>query len=163
QIPLKTMLHEQFADATIVVDHDARLGAVAEATEGAGKFLRNFLYFIINPHWDGAEAHFHSFGAALYLDERVYRGAHFAAGELDEALAPGGDFVLRAEDVDAWGTPQAPLTEAQDRFSQTLQRPLASLVNLLDVPRVVLGGDVQIANEAFLKHLAGGINALLIP
>jgi predicted NBD/HSP70 family sugar kinase len=163
QTPLKSMLQEYFEGAAVVVDHDGRLGAVAEASEGAAKFARNFLYFIINQQWDGEQAHFHSFGSALFLDERVHRGAHFAAGELDGALAPTADFVLEREDVEAWSRPEGRLTEAMEQFARTLARPLASLVNLLDVPLIVLGGNARIANEAFIALLRGQVISLLIP
>jgi predicted NBD/HSP70 family sugar kinase len=99
----------------------------------------------------------------LYLDERVHRGAHFAAGELDSALAPTADFVLEKEDVEAWSRPDGPLTPALEQFAGMLERPLASLANLLDIPRIVLGGTAQIANQAFLDLLSAQVNSLLIP
>src|SRR5436190_1051092 len=56
----------------VEVDNDANLGALAEASFGAGRGLENIVYVMLGS----------GIGAGLVLDGRVHRGAAGLAGEL---------------------------------------------------------------------------------
>lgn len=161
-VPLRQFLAEHF-DGACVIDHDACFGALAEAAEGAARDVETFVYLTVNHRQEAAGVRFRSFGAALFLDGRVYRGAHYAAGELDPILAPASDFVADDADLSALRHPDAPMTPGLDRFAGSLAQSLGLIVNLMDLPLVVIGGNADIVNKAFLHAVAERVRADLIP
>ena len=58
------------------VDNDANLGALAEATLGAGRGATDLVYLMVSS----------GIGAGLVLDGRLYRGARGTAGEIGHVL-----------------------------------------------------------------------------
>ena len=56
----------------VEVDNDANLGALAEASFGAGRGLKNIVYVMLGS----------GIGAGLVLDGRVHRGTAGLAGEI---------------------------------------------------------------------------------
>lgn len=160
-IPLGKLLADQFS-CPVVVDHDARLAALAEATEGAGRDVTHFLLFLINPRWEGDAIAFRSYGSALFLDGKVYRGAHSAAGEMDTALAPPRDLTGTREDYDALLSADAPMTPLLESIADMSASSIATIINLLDVQRVVLGGTFGIANNAMVQRIHDQISRRLI-
>jgi predicted NBD/HSP70 family sugar kinase len=149
-VPLGRLLAEQF-ECPVVVDHDARLAAIAEADSGAARGASHFLLFLINPRWEPPHLHLRAYGSALFLDGRLYRGAHSSAGEMDELLAPRRDLVGDAGDLAALTHADAPLTPVLEGLGRAVARTLSSLVNFVDVQRVVLGGTFGLANGALLE------------
>jgi predicted NBD/HSP70 family sugar kinase len=150
-VPLQEKLSEQFPESLIVIDHDASSGAIAEAADGAAKDTSHFVYFAMNYNRQDDRNSLESFGSALYLEGRVYRGAHFAAGELSGLIAPRRDLVLDEQDLQAFAAEDGPLTPTMKLLAESVGSTLASIMNLLDLPLVVLGGNLNLANTAFVE------------
>lgn len=161
----------------VAIENNTRLEAVAESYSGAGKGVRDLMYVGLSS----------GIAAGLILDGRLYRGAVGAAGELGHtsvnvdgpACACGnrGCLVLHAgipavlaalrphlgakasvEDVLA-------AAAAGDRacegvladVGQMTGRVLASLCNLLNPERIVVGGELARAGEVLLDPLRTAI------
>jgi predicted NBD/HSP70 family sugar kinase len=64
----------------VLVENDANLGALAEATYGAGREAVDLVYLMVS--W--------GIGAGLVLNGRLYRGSLGLAGEIGHVATPGG-------------------------------------------------------------------------
>ncbi|GAA4103098.1 ROK family protein [Actinomadura miaoliensis] len=79
-VPLRRLLEERLG-LPVVLGHDVRAGAVAEARAGAGRAAGDFVFVAIGT----------SIGAAVVIDGRPYPGAHWRGGELGHLVVrPGG-------------------------------------------------------------------------
>jgi predicted NBD/HSP70 family sugar kinase len=154
-VELKQMLAERFG-VTTLIDHDACLGAAAEAIEGAARGLTHFLYFSVNHNPIGGPAgvRFDSYGSALYLEGKVYRGAHYGAGELVSTLAPATVDATEAE-LASLAEEEGELSEGMRGLAVGIGRSLSSIMNLIDLQMVVLAGTARVSNRAFLGIVQG--------
>lgn len=146
---------ETLLGGAVRIEHNADLGAHAEGYFGSAARLNNFLYLLMNrsEHADGRP--FYSYGASLHLGGDVYRGASFAAGELDRASLPKMDMTPgEAEQLGATlAEEDAPLTPLTAELAKALGRYLAPVVDLLDPEAIVLSGDCPLVNRLFLSFL----------
>lgn len=162
-LPLRELLADRFGDCTILVDHNANFAALAEHREGAARDLDQFIVFLINHNDDPVRPVFRSFGAALFLNGRIHRGVHFAAGELDSHIAPIPPFPCEAVELDCLRQSDAPLTDRLRELAVMVSRTIGSLVNFLDPAAVVLGGHQVIANVQFLDMIQQHLPQRVIP
>ena len=72
-VPLRTLLEDRYG-VPVFVERDANCGAIGERWTGAGRKMNDFVFLALGT----------GVGAGLFLDGRIYRGAHFAAGEAGE-------------------------------------------------------------------------------
>ena len=80
RLPLRTALETHFR-VPVRVDNDANACALAQHFLGAGRHVRNFVYFAAGS----------GVGAGLVLNGELYRGEHDLAGEIGHAtIEPGG-------------------------------------------------------------------------
>jgi glucokinase len=75
QFPLKERIEEAFGAVTLV-DNDANLIALAEATFGIGRDVQHLFYLHLSS----------GVGGGLVLDRRIYHGATTTAGEIGHAV-----------------------------------------------------------------------------
>ncbi|MER5739640.1 ROK family transcriptional regulator [Streptomyces sp. NPDC002262] len=173
---VREMFEQQFG-RPVMVENNTRVEAMAEYLWGAGREAATMLYVNLTS----------GIGAALVLDGRLYRGAIGGAGELGHLsidhngpTCPCGNrgcLVQRAgapailqelrpilgneatiEDV-------AEAARAGDRASSSVLADvgwvvgqcLASVCNLLDPGRIVVGGPVATAGPVVLDAIAAGI------
>lgn len=155
---------EALVGATVQVERNADLGALAERRFGCASPLTNFIYLLMNRS-ENREGRPYSYGAALYLDGKPYRGSRFAAGELDRIEIPhlhvdtAEGHRLKALLADENGILTPNLTE----IAKFLGDYLTPVVDLLDPEAIVLGGDWPLVNRSFLSLLEGWIQRLVIP
>jgi len=135
----------------VEVDNDANLGALAEASFGAARGLKNVVYVML-----GA-----GIGAGLVLDGRVHRGAAGLAGELGHVQVRPDGAVCRC------GNRGCLETVAGERALAALLRPhLGRDVTARDLLELVAAGDLgatRVVNDAGLaigRVLADLCNAL---
>ncbi|THV41634.1 ROK family transcriptional regulator [Glycomyces buryatensis] len=161
----------------VEIENNTRLEAVAEAYGGAGAGVGDVLYVGLSS----------GIAASLILDGRVVRGAVGAAGELghtsinvDGPACPCGNrgcLVLRAGIPAILASlrdhlgPKATIDDvlaaagAGDRacegvladVGQLTGQVLASLCNLLNPQRIVVGGELAQAGDALLDPMRGAI------
>lgn len=162
ELPLRALLAESFG-VPVIIDHNANFAAGAEAQYGAARNINDFIQFLMNHDTTGEQVTFKSYGAALFLRGELYRGVHFAAGELDLDMAPRGIFSGESHHVALLAEPEAPLTPLLEDLAASVGRSIAHAVNFLDPHAVILGGDQVFRNQAFLQAVQRAMQSSLIP
>lgn len=160
--PLRQAVEDQTTIPT-VVDHNANLALLTESRIGRARELDNFVYFHIQHEQDKTQTLLNAFGSALFINGVIYRGRHFAAGEMDGAIAPENVRLEDAQGITPLTEKDAPLTKALAGFADSLGASIAHIVNLLDPEAVILGADMPIRNEAFLARVRDVGTKKLIP
>jgi predicted NBD/HSP70 family sugar kinase len=161
--PIRTRLEKYFGTA-LYVDNDTKAAALAERLFGSCREVRDFIF--ITGH--------SGVGGGLVLDGTLYRGAGGYAGEIGHIkLVPGGrpcgcggrgcleaytseaailarlaEVGLAFEDLSqvalAAERGEGRVLQVLDETGELLGRALASLINLLNPRRIVLGGNLAV-------------------
>ncbi|MEQ9455026.1 MAG: ROK family protein [Phycisphaeraceae bacterium] len=160
--PLAEHFRQRFS-APITLDNDSNFAALAEARQGHGKDAGDFLYFLINAKEDGDRYTLHGLGSSLFLNGQLYRGAHFGAGEIDKLIQHGDIETLSAKQILALGSLDGQLDEGLKRSLHHLGLILITTTDLLDLPAVLLGGNVNITNPRAIDYLQSLINREIVP
>ncbi|HZZ41373.1 MAG TPA: ROK family protein [Tepidisphaeraceae bacterium] len=160
-VPLQRLLSDRFG-VPAVIDHDACFAAQAEAMDGAAKSSSHFLYFLVNHTTDGDRVRFNSYGSALYLAGKVYRGAHYGAGELGTTLAPAL-VETTIKGLSQLADASALIPDGLSTLAEQIGQVLASIINFIDLQTVVIGGTAGIRNQAFIDAVQREVNRTLIP
>jgi predicted NBD/HSP70 family sugar kinase len=167
----------------VEIDNDANLGALAEASFGAGRGLSDIVYVRLGS----------GLGAGLVLGGRVHRGASGLAGELGHVQVVRDGVVCRCgkrgclETVAAGGALAAALrpalgrepsageilelvaagdraaTDAVAGAGRAIGRVLADLCNALDLEAIVVGGELGEAGEPLLGGIRESIERQALP
>jgi len=169
---------ENAFDAVTLVDNDANLIALAEATFGVGQGCKNLFYLHLSS----------GVGGGMVLDGRLYRSASGMAGEIGHLVVRRGwDAQARPLTLENLVSISGLLQAAQelglktdnlnDLFqAESLGQPvvheatdllatcLAQVVALLDPQIIVLGGIVvRIGGESFVQAIGEKIQLSLAP
>jgi|GEM_PF-1250511 len=161
-LDLAGIFHEAIG-VPILVDHNANLAALAENRVGAAREHSHFVQIVMNPSIEGEVVRFGAFGAALFLDGRLYRGVHSAAGEMDSGMAPLGVPNGTQKDLDCLTDEEAPLTDMLSELAKRLAHSVGHVVNLLDTSLVVLSASTPLRNAAFVHAVNAELSEKLIP
>ncbi|MFC7218374.1 ROK family protein [Streptomyces polyrhachis] len=167
----------------VYVDNDANLGALGEMVWGAGRGVRDLAYIKVAS----------GVGAGLVINGQVYRGPGGTAGEIGHITLDESGPVCRCGNRGCLETFTAgryvlPLLEASHGPDLTVERMVAlaregdpgcrrvvgdvgrhigsgvaSLCNLLNPSRVVLGGDLAEAGELVLGPIRDSVARYAIP
>lgn len=130
--PLRSTM-EAALGVPIRVERNVNCGAYAEHFAGAARTVDSFLYFSITRHADDKCG----FGLASVVEERIVRGNHSAAGEID--------FLLERLLPDTCSSGRPILT---DSFCRSCGEAVAIIINLLDIDCVVLASnEVEMTEE----------------
>ncbi|HEY0735719.1 MAG TPA: ROK family protein [Herpetosiphonaceae bacterium] len=177
--PLATRFEDAF-DAPAMLDNDANVTALGEATCGAGADRRNLFYLHLSS----------GVGGGIVLDGRLYHGTTMIAGEighvivrydgppcscggnghLESYVSIGGllrrvnELGLRTDDLEqVFGEEQAGKQTVAEA-TEMLGRILANVATLLDPEMIVIGGTVgRIGGEAFIQAISNQLQAGLPP
>jgi predicted NBD/HSP70 family sugar kinase len=165
------------------VDNDANLGALAEASFGAGRGLTNILYVMVGS----------GLGAGLVLDGRVHRGASGLAGEIghvqvrpdgavcrcgnrgcletiagEGALAAllrprlGRDVTVR-DLLDLVRSGDLGATRVVNDAGRAIGRVLADLCNALNPEAIIVGGPLSEAGDPLLDGIRESVDRFALP
>jgi predicted NBD/HSP70 family sugar kinase len=167
----------------VEVDNDANLGALAEATFGAGRGLRNVIYAMIGS----------GIGAGLVLDGRVHHGRAGLAGEIGHVQVRPDGAVCRCgnrgclETIAGEGALFAllrprlgrevttldlvELVAARDRGAcrvvndagRAIGRVLADLCNALNPEAIVVGGQLSALGEPLVGGIRESVDRYALP
>lgn len=167
----------------VEVDNDANLGALAEASFGAGRGLKNIVYVMLGP----------GIGAGLVLEGRVHRGAAGLAGELghvqvrpDGALCRcgnrgcletiAGEGALAAllrprlgrdatvqDLLDLVAAGDLGATRAVGDAGRAIGRVLADLCNALNPEAIIVGGELGQVGEPLLGGIRESVDRHALP
>lgn len=175
--PLRAQFERAF-DAVTLVDNDANLIALGEATFGVGRSVDHLFYLHLSS----------GVGGGAVLDGRLYHGATTTAGEIGHAmvgfgwdgigqpatleqlvsvpgmLARAGDLGTHTDNLnDLFGQGEAGQQVVRETVN-ILAMQLAQLVVLLDPQMVVLGGIVvRIGGEPFVTAVRDQIARYIQP
>jgi predicted NBD/HSP70 family sugar kinase/biotin operon repressor len=167
----------------VEVDNDANLGALAEASFGAGRGLENIVYVMLGS----------GIGAGLVLDGRVHRGAAGLAGELghvqvrtdgavcrcgnrgcletvagERALAAllrprlGRDVTAR-DLIELIDTGDLGATRLVNDAGRAIGRVLADLCNALNPEAIILGGELSRSGTPLLEGIRESVDRYALP
>ncbi len=174
-VPIGSMLEDTFG-VPAVVENDVNAAALGERWHGAARGHDSFLFVSIGT----------GIGAGLILDGEIYRGTHFAAGEINllpvgvpgdaaflEDRGSGPGIIRRALDLGFVGPPNGRTTTdgvfaAASSGDEAARRAVADGVNAIafgtgvlmaaiDPSIVVLGGGVTSQGDAILHPLTEAI------
>ena len=167
----------------VEVDNDANLGALAEASFGAGRGLKDIVYVRVGP----------GIGAGLVLDGRVHRGAAGLAGELGHVQVRPDGAVCRCgnrgclETIAGEGALAALLrprlgrdatvqdlldlvtsgdlgaTRVVGDAGRAIGRVLADLCNALNPEAIIVGGELSQVGEALLGGIRESVDRYALP
>ncbi|MGB9737632.1 MAG: ROK family protein [Chloroflexus aggregans] len=169
---------EQAFDTVTLIDNDANLIALGEATFGVGKGCQHLFYFHLST----------GVGGGAVLNGRLYHGAHSMAGEIGHAVVGHGwDGDGRPETLEELVSIGGLLRRAaagglttdrlEDIFSDhpvahrvvqhtvdLMATRIAQVIALLDPEMVVLGGIVvRIGGDRFVEAIASKVNNFIAP
>jgi predicted NBD/HSP70 family sugar kinase len=167
----------------VEMDNDANLGALAEASFGAGRGLKDIIYVML-----GA-----GIGAGLVLDGRVHRGGAGLAGEIGHVQVRPDGMVCRCgnrgclETIAGEGALQALLrpglgrdvttrdlldlvaagdfgaTRVVNDAGRAIGRILADLCNALNPQAIIVGGELSQAGEPLLGGIRESVDRYALP
>jgi predicted NBD/HSP70 family sugar kinase len=167
----------------VYADNDANLGVLAEVTFGAGRNCTEAAYLKISS----------GIGAGLYMDGHIFRGGNGTAGEIGHVILDEDGLVCRCGNrgcletlageqgiVDALRRSHGPdldlarvleLAKGGDLgcarmiadAGAAIGRAAASLCNLFNPQRVIVGGSLSPAGDLLLEPLRAAIERYAIP
>ena len=176
------MLSERLG-LSVEVDNDANLGALAEASFGAGRGLSDIVYVRLGS----------GVGAGLVIGGRLHHGAAGLAGEIGhvQVLADGvvcrcgnrgclesvaaegsirallrparGHEVTRREVLELVAARDLGATRVVNDAGRAIGRVLADLCNALNPEAVVVGGELSEAGEPLLDGIRDSIDRYALP
>jgi len=128
------------------VERDVNCGASAEHLNGAARQDRTFLFYLVRPGFGEP----YQFGLGLILNGRIFHGLSSASGELDRLLAP----EFTADQRNGRG---------YNEFYRECGVRLSSIINMLDIGRVIIAGyDPQFTEER-LESLREQVGKSVLP
>lgn len=167
-VPLVQTL-EQALGTPVVLDNDANLGALGEASFGAGIGCDPLLFVTLST----------GIGGGIIVDGRVLRGADSLAGEIGHLpVRPGGPTCLCGRQgclerlcSGLWlerdhGQPASMLLQDPDFvacYVEDLALGLKAAVMLLNPARIVIGGGISKAGERLFTPLRAELRRQLPP
>lgn len=156
--PLEEQLRRRLG-AKVMVERIAACGAYAEKYLGGQGDMENFLYLLLRPETSPTPGfQGYSFGLAIVIGGKIYRGANSAAAELNAVFLPAG---IRPE---VRVTPDAVRPgKALDAFLTAIGGGVAKLVNLLDPSVFVLAGESRMWTDENLQAVRDAALAALTP
>lgn len=133
------------------IERDVACGAYVEHHTGIARDRESFVYLLIR----SAPGRADTFGMALVIEEKIFRGCNSAAGEIDPNLLSNCAFQggLSARDT----------SERVDHFYVSCAASIASITNLLDIRCIVLCTDDAGLTQKRFQMLSETVQSLLVP
>lgn len=154
----------QLTGTSVVMDNDANLGALGEATYGAGKGADPLFYMTLST----------GIGGGIVMDGRIYRGVDSYAGEVGHLnVEPNGPDCLCGSrgcyermccglwlERDHGKPAKELLTDAAfvEKYVVYLARGLKAALMVLNPARIVIGGGIAKAGDALFVPLRAELN-----
>ncbi len=159
-VPLREKFNEHF-DTKIVIENDVNLAVLAESRTGNAGGLTNFVYFLINAVPEEGQQVIRAFGSSLFLDGRVYRGSHYAAGEVFSLVNNEECTRTTLEVVQSLADPDAPMNDTTLGLARHIAKIIVTLVEVIDPQAVLLGGNLNIRSDAMIAEIQNQLNQKL--
>jgi predicted NBD/HSP70 family sugar kinase len=164
-VPLRTLLEDRYG-IPVFVERDANCGAIGEKWAGAATEMKDFVFLALGT----------GVGAGLFLDGRIYRGAHDAAGEAGDMSFPSrgetptvSDVVgkraikrrakrvtgekMSAAEALAKSTRLPRLERATRKVVEYLSTSVVAIIALLDPEAIIFGGGTSNAGKPLIDRV----------
>lgn len=174
--PVQKELAEKIA-FPIVVDNDANMAALGEGWKGAGQKSKNFVMLTLGT----------GIGGGIVIDQKIFKGDSGFAGEIGHlvlhkdgyACTCGGQGCLELY-ASASGLEKVSPFEAKKLYKMALQgnkkakkildclgenlgAGIASVVNILDIEQVLIGGGLSAAWKVMISGIRRGVQKHIYP
>lgn len=138
----------------LVVENDVKLASWAEAEHLGANLSDSLIFLALNASTDHAESsELYGMGMSVIQNGQLQPGIHNGAGEIDGLRKLIGDMKLNHEQIKLLNAPANKLDNKLEPFTDQFSRLLSILVDLVDPSALVLGGSLEIGNDAFFKSL----------
>ena len=161
--PLGQMVSDA-VEAPVFIENDANCATLAESQLGSARDLSSFLLFVINVVERNQDYVVRSFGFSLFLEGRLFRGPHFAVGEIN----PPADVehepsdVITEEELIELAKPDGALPKSLDSFVMRIAGTLSEVVDLLDPQAIILAGNLNLRNKKVIDAVETEINQRIV-
>lgn len=175
-LPLRSLLEKRYG-VPIFIERDANCAALGEKWMGAAKGMNDFVFLALGT----------GIGAGLFLDGRIYRGTHSAAGEIGnmhllppkkkddpitvsevvgkKAISKRAERAtgekMSAADALKTASKQRRLRRATRKVVDYLSASVVAVCALLDPEAILFGGGTSEAGEALLGRIRKRVAPLL--
>jgi len=137
------------------VDRNVIYGAYHDSICAEGRQWENFAYFSArSPLGKGSRLTDYSLGMAFVIGNRFYRGFNHAAGELDHEIFPD----LAKDAAHSANKSSLPVP-----FREYCTRHLASVINLLDVGKLIVAADPDLLDADAFPAFEQKLREYLLP
>jgi glucokinase len=163
--PIKDHFPLFFNEYHLVVENDVRLAVIGEAWRR--QLLSEAIVYVYLSH---------GVGAALLIEGKLYRGAHFAAGEIGHFIVDPETVEVRSR-IRAEGGKQGFFElnvgilqlledgggrrESEDRLIRNLSYGFVNIIALIDPETIAIGGKMPIMIDDFLSRLSDVLEPLV--
>lgn len=160
----------RYAGVPVVMENDSNCAAIAEQFEGAGAGAKSFVMVTVGT----------GLGAAIVLNNKLYRGSSFKAGELGFSIVANGDRAGATSELVARVSEYVRMTGSDDEVNgeyvfKTLNnrqirkiyeewvyeaaQAIGNFAAVLDVERILIGGGIS-EEKRFTDDLRKKLNEL---
>lgn len=169
---------EKALGCKIYIENDVRIMAIGEKNYGFGKNIENFILINIG----------NGVGSALYLNDSIYTGSHFGAGEfghipvddchirckcgkvgcletlisntaLEEDYLNKNLVSLGASEIyKKYANDEKDVVDLVEGLGKNLVKGLIPLVNIINPSSIIINGDISKAGKKFLTFLQEELN-----
>jgi len=162
-LPLGQLISDAIK-TTVYVENDANCATLAESRIGSAKDLDSFLMFVINVVERNQDYVVRSFGFSLFLEGRLFRGPHFAVGEINPAadIEHEPSDVITEEDLIELAKPDGGLPRSLNSFVMRIADTLSGVVDLLDPQAIILSGNLNIRNKNVIDAVETEVNQRIV-
>jgi glucokinase len=164
-VPLRALLEKRYG-VPVFVERDSNCGALGEKWCGAATGMDSFVFLALGT----------GVGAGLFLDGQLYRGAHFASGEVGELTFFRGEKrknlseivgkqaikkrvsratgkKLNAAEALMWARRKRRFARATQPVIEHLTAAVVAITVLLDPQAIIFGGGTSEAGAALLSRM----------
>jgi len=160
-------LGQMVADAVgvpITLENDANCATLAESQLGIARNLDSFLLFVINVVERGQDYVVRSFGFSLFLENNLFRGPHFAVGEINPPVDMDHEpsDVITEEELIELAKPDGQLLDSLMPFVMRIAATLSDVVDLMDPQAIILAGNLNLRNTNVIGAIEAEINQRIV-
>jgi glucokinase len=172
---IKEIFQKEFG-IKVYIDNDVNMGVLGEKWLGKGKRCNNFIFVSIG----------HGIGSGIMIDNKIYRGTNYSAGEIGYMALSRGAFKGSKYTLDGYGyfenVASAKAIEnliglsceeifekcnnnqlykqAIDEMTDYLSMGICNIINVLNPEAVIIGGGVSNAKEKVLLPIKEKVGRL---
>ncbi len=161
--PLGQMVSD-VVEAPATLENDANCATLAESQLGSASSLDSFLLFVINVVERDQDYVVRSFGFSLFLEGRLFRGPHFAVGEINPPVDINHEpsDIITEEELIELAKPNGQLLASLEPFVMRIAATLADVVDLMDPQALILAGNLNLRNTKVIGAIETEINQRIV-